>query len=139
MKFKDLAANQGFFRGKSQLVWTKAAAPFTVYGDMKNQNAAAYAEPHGPWHYDRVDDEEEVRLQPTLSEFVASRKLVQDIGAELADDTMSGPGFVYLESFWIRVELDGSVYTEVKAAGAYTGYSLDAAEKFLYKHVKGEI
>jgi len=61
MKFKDLKVGDRFTRDSSKkLIWIKQT-PFTAYGNIRGQNAAAYNEPNGPWHYDKIDDDEEVQ------------------------------------------------------------------------------
>lgn len=46
-------------QGETGLIWTKAK-PFIAYGFIKDQNAATYVKPNGPWHYARVNDNEVV-------------------------------------------------------------------------------
>jgi len=61
MKFKDLKIGQKFTRKDRDLIWNKSE-PFTAYGFIKNQNAAAcFSHPlRTVWHYDKIDDEEEI-------------------------------------------------------------------------------
>lgn len=60
MKFKDLVVGDKFTRGDSSLEWIKNE-PFTAYGHIKEQNASAKHKA-GPWHYDKVPDDEEVNV-----------------------------------------------------------------------------
>lgn len=66
MTFGELQVGDRFTRSSSdKLIWNKCN-PFTAYGHILNQNGAAYSQPNGPWHYDKIDDKEEVkRFSPT--------------------------------------------------------------------------
>jgi hypothetical protein len=61
MTFGELKIGDCFKFGRSfTLIWQKMQ-PFTAYGIIKNQNAAAKMAP-GPWHYDRVSDDTQVEI-----------------------------------------------------------------------------
>ena len=61
--FGTLAVGQNFMRGGSDIPWSKCK-PFTSYGHIRDQNAAAlFSNPlHSIWHYDRISDSEPVFL-----------------------------------------------------------------------------
>ncbi len=56
VRFDTLKIGDQFTRG-DDLVWCKNQS-FTAYGFCKTQNAAAYFPKIGPWHYDKVPDDE---------------------------------------------------------------------------------
>jgi len=68
MLFKDIMVGGSFTRSSNEtLVWTRSNE-FTAYGNIIKQNAAAYNKPNGPWHYDRISDDEEVNPVPSVNE-----------------------------------------------------------------------